>query len=88
MRSMKRYTAAQARAQFSLLLDEAERGESVIIERRGVRFHVRTGRQAEVKPTTRAAILELVDPDVAAGHWTWDWDSEGVRFTPQVRGRR
>ncbi len=38
---MKRYTAAKARQQFSLLLDAAERGEPVIVERRGVRFRIR-----------------------------------------------
>ena len=35
---MKQYSAAAAKERFSLLLDAAERGEPVIIERSGVRF--------------------------------------------------
>jgi prevent-host-death family protein len=37
---MKRYSVAQARQQFAELLDSAERGDAVVIDRRGVRFVV------------------------------------------------
>ncbi len=86
---MKRYTAAKARQQFSLLLNTAERGEAVIIERRGIRFRIRAERQPALKATPRRAlVIEFVDPAVAAGHWSWDWEPEGLRFVSAKRGRR
>jgi hypothetical protein len=86
---MKRYTAAKARQQFSFLLDTAERGESVIIERRGVRFRIRAERQSALKATARRApVIEFVDPAVAAGRWSWNWRPEGLRFVAAKRGRR
>lgn len=86
---MKRYTAATARQQFSLLLDTAERGESVVIERRGVRFRVRVEDKPALKsPPRRTALIEFVDPAVAAGRWSWDWEPKGLRFVSSKRGRR
>jgi len=86
---MKRYTAAKARQQFSLLLDTAERGESVIIERRGVRFRIRAEQQPTLRATPRRApVIEFVDPGVAAGRWSWDWEPEGLRLVAAKRGRR
>lgn len=86
---MKRFTAAKARQQFSLLLDTAERGEAVIIERRGVRFRIRTERQRAIKAALRRApMIEFVDPSVAAGQWSWDWRPEGLRFVAAKRGSR
>ena len=86
---MKRYAAAKARQQFSLLLDTAERGESVIIERRGVRFRLQVEQQPALKATPRrATVIEFVDPAVAAGRWSWDWGPEGLRFVAAERGRR
>ena len=86
---MKRYTAAKARQQFSLLLDTAERGESVVIERRGVRFRIRAERQSALKALpSRPPLIEFVDPAVTAGRWSWDWEPEGLRFVSAKRGRR
>jgi antitoxin (DNA-binding transcriptional repressor) of toxin-antitoxin stability system len=66
---MKRYTTATAKQRFSLLLDAAERGEPVIIERRGVRFRVQTDRQSSRKKPPRNPVIEIVDPAVANGGW-------------------
>jgi len=86
---MKRYAAAKARQQFSLLLDAAERGESVIIERRGVRFRLRVEQQPALRATPRCApVIEFMDPAVDAGHWSWNWGPEGLRFVAAKRGRR
>jgi len=86
---MKRFTAAKARQQFSLLLDTAERGESVIIERRGVRFRIRAEQQPALRATSRRVpVIEFVDPAIAAGRWSWDWGPEGLRFVAAKRGRR
>jgi antitoxin (DNA-binding transcriptional repressor) of toxin-antitoxin stability system len=85
---MKRYTAAQARQQFADLLDAAERGRPVVIERRGVRFLVHAQpRGRHRRPARRKSIFESVDRAVAAGEWTWSWKAEGVSFEPRA-GKR
>ena len=89
MYNMKRFSAAKARQQFSFLLDAAERGESVIIERRGVRFRIRAERQSAPKALPRRApVIEFMDPAVDAGHWSWNWGPEGLCFVAAKRGRR
>lgn len=84
---MKRYTTATAKQRFSLLLDAAERGEPVIIERRGVRFRVQTDRQSSRKKPPRDPVIEFVDPAVASGEWQW-WSPNGLRFSKIKRERR
>jgi len=86
--TMKRFTTATAKQRFSLLLDAAERGESVIIERRGVRFRVQPERQSVSKKTRRKPVIEIVDPAVAKGVWQWEWKPDGLRFSRNVRERR
>jgi antitoxin (DNA-binding transcriptional repressor) of toxin-antitoxin stability system len=81
---MKRYSVAQARSHFSHLLDAAEAGDSVVIERRGTRFRLETdhgGRRAARRTAARGRIIEHVDPAVMAGEWTWAWAEGGLRFT-------
>ena len=74
---MKRFTTATAKQRFSLLLDAAERGESVIIER-----------QTPSKKTRRKPVIEIVDPAVAKGVWQWQWRADGLRFSRNARDRR
>ena len=64
------FKVAEARARFGEILDEAEKGGTVVIERRGVRFRLiaeadrpRSGRQAP--------LFEFVHGDVLSGQWTW-----------------
>jgi prevent-host-death family protein len=85
---MKRFTTATAKQRFSLLLDAAERGESVIIERRGVRFRVQPERHAAIKKTRRKPIIEIVDPAVAKGVWQWQWRADRLRFSKNPREQR
>jgi len=85
---MKRFTTATAKQRFSLLLDAAERGESVIIERRGVRFRVQPERQATSKKTRRKPIIEIIDPAVAKGVWQWEWKPDELRFSKNIREQR
>ena len=77
---MIRVTTAQARKRFSSILDAAESGRTVVIERRGVRFRL----QAEPSPPAPEApgpsVFEHVDPAVEDGSWGWEWTDEGVRF--------
>jgi antitoxin (DNA-binding transcriptional repressor) of toxin-antitoxin stability system len=81
---VKRYSAAQARQRLSHLLDAAERGESIVIERRGVRFSVRPERARATRARSRLRI-EILDPAVADGTWTWTFDADGVRFRRKRR---
>jgi len=79
----KRYSSSQVRERFADMLDAAERGEDVVIERRGVRFALRvepgTSRQSR-----RRSIIEYMDPAVERGEWSWTLGPDGLAF----RGRR
>ena len=77
---MKRYTASKARAQLSSLLDAAENGEVVAIERGGVRFTLRSERRPLRQKSKRAPRLEAVDQMVLAGEWTWSSGVRGLRI--------
>ena len=84
---MKRYTVAQARQQFAEVLNAAERGQPVIIERRGVRFMVEAQPQRRRSSTRRRSQIERLDPAVAAGEWTWSWKADGLQFKSRRRIR-
>ena len=84
---MKRYTVAQARQQFADVLDAAERGDPVVIERRGVRFVVEAQQRRRRPPVRRKSMIQHLDPAVAAGQWTWSWKGEGLRFKSRPRAR-
>jgi antitoxin (DNA-binding transcriptional repressor) of toxin-antitoxin stability system len=78
---MKRYTSSEARQNLAAVLDAAERGEPVIIERGQVRFVLRAERtDAAPARRRRRPLLEIVDPAVAEGAWTWKWDPSGLTF--------
>jgi hypothetical protein len=84
---MKRYSAAQARQHLARVLDAAEAGDAVVIERGGVRFRVR----AETKATPqrrRTSLVAWMDPAVESGNWTWVWTKKGVRFSTRRPPRR
>jgi antitoxin (DNA-binding transcriptional repressor) of toxin-antitoxin stability system len=83
---VKRYTAAQARQHLSDVLDHAESGEPVVIERRGVRFAVRAERKSAAR--RRAPVTTWLDPAVESGNWTWTWTRKGLAFTARSRRRR
>lgn len=82
----KAFRVAEARARFGEILDEAEKGGDVFIERRGVRFRVVADR-ARSRKRTGTRLFDHVDPAVASGRWTWEPASGGVRFTPRRRRR-
>lgn len=76
----KTYTVARARQHLAQVLDEAEGGTDVVIERRGVRFTVRA--TSRVRPSKKASRIEIVDPAVEAGTWSWSWsDASGLGFS-------
>lgn len=74
---------AEARARFGEILDEAEQGTPVFIERRGVRFRV----VAEPAHPSRAAdpLFDYVDPAVLSGSWSWNPGRSGLRFAARRR---
>ena len=76
---MKRYSVAQARERLADVLNEAERGVPVVIERRGVRYVLRA-EPARRGGRSRRSAIETLDPAVAQGHWQWNWTPKGVRF--------
>ena len=82
---MKRYTSSQVRERLSDVLDAAERGEAVIIDRRGARFSLRVERASRPSARQRAPAIEMLDPAVAAGEWTWTWKPGGLAFSRRRR---
>jgi hypothetical protein len=84
---LKRFSAAQARQQFSEVLDCAEKGEAVVVERRGVRFRLHL-EKANRRSEHRAPVVELLDPAVVSGNWTWKWGPKAVRFSARKKRRR
>ena len=75
--TMKFLKVAEARARFGELLDQAEAGSPVLIERRGVRFRVVVDEAP--KPAVPASFA-YVDDAVAEGQWTWEPGKAGVTF--------
>jgi antitoxin (DNA-binding transcriptional repressor) of toxin-antitoxin stability system len=84
--SRKRYTSSQVRERFADFLDSAERGESVVIERRGVRF-VLQAVSSKPRRTTRPSVIESLDPTVEEGQWTWKWTHKSLRFAKRTPSR-
>jgi antitoxin (DNA-binding transcriptional repressor) of toxin-antitoxin stability system len=78
---------AEARARFGQLLDEAEKGRPVSIERRGVRFRLIAEPPAPAKRSRRPPLFEFVDPAVSAGQWSWKAGPRGLAFVPRRRRR-
>jgi antitoxin (DNA-binding transcriptional repressor) of toxin-antitoxin stability system len=83
---MKRYSAAAARQRFSHLLDAAEQGEGVVIERRGVQFELRQ-LQTRKAAGRRKSLVASVDPAVESGQWTWQLGARGLQFTARKARR-
>lgn len=76
---MKHLKVAEARARFGEILDEAEKGARVVIERRGVRFRV-IAEPARTTKAGKAALFDFVDADVMRGQWTWRTGRRGLAF--------
>jgi hypothetical protein len=81
---MKRYTVSLVRERLSEALNEADKGVPVIIERKGVRYRLAVDKPARARKATQPQI-EILDPAVADGQWTWDWTSRGLRFRGKQR---
>ena len=83
MYCVKKYKVAVVRERLSHALDEAERGEPVFIERNGVTYRLSVEQPAARRPKVRPATMEILDPAVAGGDWTWDPGGGELQFTPR-----
>ena len=61
-------------------LDYADRGVPVVIERRGVRYRLSVDRPRTQRKTRQKPYIEIVDPAIEGGEWTWDWAPGTLRF--------
>jgi len=78
---------AEARARFGEILDAAEKGLPVVIERRGVRFRV-IAEAARKVVAADETVFDFVDPAVSSGQWTWRADAtKGMQFAPRRKRR-
>ena len=84
---MKPLKVAEARARFGEMLDEAESGTPVTIERRGVLFTL-SAEQATVARESQPALFERVDAQVLTGQWTWNPSARGLTFTARRKRRQ
>jgi antitoxin (DNA-binding transcriptional repressor) of toxin-antitoxin stability system len=85
MYTVKRYTVSVARERFSEVLDEAQRGVPVIIERKGVKYRVSVEAPKTRRRSSRPVAIEILDQAVAEGRWTWDWTTAGLKFRSKRR---
>jgi hypothetical protein len=82
---MKRYTVSGVRERLAEALDAAERGVPVVIERKGVRYRLSLDAGARPRTSRRPARVQVLDPDVEDGRWTWRVTGSGLAFR---QGRR
>lgn len=71
---MARYTATDARRQLFDLLDAAEQGQEVILERRGKRFRLILEPK---KIQNHENPILFMDEILESGEWTWSSDNQG-----------
>ena len=81
---MKKYSVSLVRRRLAEALDEADRGQPVIIERNCVRYRLSVERQRRRRSPASPAI-EILDAAVADGNWTWKWTPVGLTFTRRRR---
>ena len=81
---MTSYTISQARERLPRLLDQAEQGQTILIERRGVRFALRAEPSRRAR-TRRTSLIAWMDPAVRDGDWTWIWGRRGLKFAKRRR---
>ncbi len=82
---MKKYTVGMVRERLSEALDEAQRGEPVVIQRQGVQYRLTVEPARPRRKKAAAPRIEIVDPAVAGGQWTWDWSDGQLEFQPRRR---
>jgi hypothetical protein len=84
MYRMKTYRVGMVRERLAPALDQAERGEPVFIERRNVTYRLSVEPRKSARRRAQP-IIEVLDPVIASGQWTWNW--EGGQLRVQTRRR-
>jgi hypothetical protein len=85
---MKRYPVSVARERLADILDAADAGQRVVIERRGVRYVIEAEkRRRPVVRRRQPALIKVVDAAIRSGEWTWTWSGDSLAFAPR-RDRR
>lgn len=82
---MKGMKVAEARARFGEILDEAESGTDVVIERRGVFFRLTAEQPRAMR--RMPALFETVDESLLDGQWTWQAGPAGLTFSARRKRR-
>jgi len=83
---MSHMKVAEARARFGELLDQAEQGHEVVIDRKGVRFRI-VAEAAKASSQPRPALFDFVDPAVMDAQWTWKAGKTGAVFAARRKRR-
>jgi hypothetical protein len=89
MYKMRRYPVSIARERLADILDAADAGQRVVIERRGVRYIIEAEQRR--RPATRRrprALISVLDDALRSGEWTWTWQGDGLAFAARRRPRR
>ncbi|MGB8295946.1 MAG: hypothetical protein WCG85_11010 [Polyangia bacterium] len=81
---MSRFTASQARQNFARVLDQAAGGQSVTIERGKLHFRLVLDEKRRA-PRTARPVIEILDPAVADGDWTWRPGRAGLSFKRRTK---
>jgi antitoxin (DNA-binding transcriptional repressor) of toxin-antitoxin stability system len=76
---MRKYSVSMVRERLAEALDDADRGEPVFIERRGVTYELIVRRPPSRRKKTRPQI-EILDRAMAEGNWTWEWKKGDLRL--------
>jgi len=89
MYKMKRYPVSVARERLADILDAADAGQRVVIERRGVRYVIEAEKRRRPAARRRARpMIKVLDDSLRSGEWTWTWQGDGLEFTPRRAARR
>src|SRR5436190_20195494 len=80
---MKKYSVSMVRERFAEALDNADRGEPVFIERRGVTYEL-TVHKAPSRKKKSSPQIDILDKALVEGNWTWEWKKGDL----QLRARR
>jgi antitoxin (DNA-binding transcriptional repressor) of toxin-antitoxin stability system len=86
---MKQYTVSELREHLAGALDRAERGEPVIIARRGQRFRIVADTPTSARVRAKA-FFQVTDPWLLETGWTWEWTAPGhpLRLRTTRRSKR
>lgn len=83
---MNDFKVAEARARFGELLDEAEKGGTVVIKRRGVRFRL-CAEPAPAAARSKDPLFDFVDDSLLGGQWTWKPGPAGLTWSARRKPR-